>query len=289
MIYIETCSFKINLNLRVLRKRDDGYHEIHTLFWKRRSPEILEISPGVARECLRVTGARIPGENLLTRACAFLRASFGDEALPPLGMKLSKCLPMGGGIGSGSGNAAALLRWFERFSGLPLPKPSEIGKLGADVAFLAGCRDLALADGIGENLRWLDDSLDLPGVVLFPKWSSSTKEAYAALDRIRAEAPKRKRFTAAEARFESLSILKHLGERKYLGLLPNDFFVCNIEQRSCYNKAYTAFEKSGALAWGLCGSGASCFALYRSRGELKAAISSQLLNFSWLQKMMAME
>lgn len=288
MFYIETCSFKINLNLRVLRKRDDGYHEIHSLFWRRRSPEVLEICTGVPRDCLRVAGAHIPGENLLTSVRSFLRGHFGEEALPPLELKLSKFLPMGGGLGAGSGNAAALLRWFERSTGHPLPSSSEIGKLGVDVAFLAGRHSLALADGIGEKLEGLDDSLDLPGVVLFPKWSCNTRAAYAELDDSR-DTNGFESVTREEARLASLSILEQLKEHKALGLLPNDFMGCHLDRRSCYNEAYAAFEKSGAIAWGLCGSGSCCFALYDTSNDLAAAGSSSLFNFLWLHKIMAME
>lgn len=288
MFYIETCSFKINLNLRVLKKRDDGYHDIHSLFWRRRSPEVLEICTGVPQDRLRVEGARIPGENLLTKVCAFLRAHFGEEALPPVELALSKFLSMGGGLGAGSGNAAALLNWFERFTGYPMPDFSEIGRLGADVAFLASHAALALADGIGEELEPLDDSLELPGIILFPKWSSDTGAAYASLDSSRA-ASGFESITREEARFESFHILKQLKGHKPLGLLPNDFMTCHLDRVSCYNEAYAAFEKSGAIAWGLCGSGSCCFALYDTPNDLAAAISSSQFNFLWLHKIMAME
>lgn len=251
---------------------------------------MLEITTEAAQDMLRVEGAGIPGENLLTRVCSFLRTRFGPGALPPLEIRLSKFLPMGSGIGAGSGNAAALLRWFERYSGLALPELSEIGKLGADVAFLASRYDLALAEGIGEELEGLDDSLDLPGVILFPGWPSDTREAYAKIDRVRdASRGKSSPLSREEARRESLEILKRLKERKCAGFLPNDFMLCHTDHLSCYNEAYSTFEESGALAWGLCGSGSSCFALFDSRTDLADVVSSRLGKFSWLQKIMVME
>lgn len=290
MHFIETCSIKINLNLRVLKKRDDGYHEIHSLFWRRRSPEVLEICTGAPQDDLRVEGASIPGENLLVKACAFLRSRFGAEALPPLEIRLSKFLPMGSGIGAGSGNAAALLRWFESIHQGAHLDSAEIGKLGADVAFLASRYDLALANGIGEELEGLDCELDLPGVILFPKWSSNTGEAYARIDRMReAKAPGFETVTREQAQRESNDILKLIKERKFFGFLPNDFMSCHIDHLSCYNEAYTVFEKNGALAWGLCGSGSSCFGLFASSTDLAPAVLSRLEKFSWLQKIMVME
>ncbi len=290
MHFIETCSIKINLNLRVLRRRDDGYHEIHSLFWRRKSPEVLEITAGARQDTLQVAGASIPGENLLIKVCSFLRTRFGSEALPPLEMRLSKFLPMGSGIGAGSGNAAALLRWFARSGGCALPELSEMGRLGADVAFLASRYDLALADGIGEELEGLDETLDLPGVILFPTWSSDTREAYARIDHMRETQTERPVVVSREeARRESRDILKRLKGRKFLGFLPNDFMLCHADHLLCYNDAYSIFEESGALAWGLCGSGSSCFALFASRTNLADALSSRLERFPWLQKIMVME
>ena len=290
MHFIETCSIKINLNLRVLRKRDDGYHEIHSLFWRRRSPEVLEICTEGMQDDIRVEGANIPGENLLLKVCSFLRARFGAEALPPLSMRLSKFLPMGSGIGAGSGNAAALLSWFESLNEGMRLNSAEIGKLGADVAFLASNYDLALANGIGEELEGVDCELNLPGVILFPTWGSDTREAYGAIDRMReAQGTAVEVVTREQAQRESLDILCRLGERKFVGFVPNDFMSCHIDHLSCYNEAYTAFEKSGALAWGLCGSGSSCFGLFTSPAERASAVSSHLRKFSWLQKIMVME
>lgn len=288
MHFIETCSFKINLNLRILRKRDDGFHEIHTLFWRRRSPEVLEIRTGVDRDALYVEGANIPGENLLWRACSFLRARFGADALPPIEMRLSKFLPMGSGIGAGSGNAAVLLRWFASTRAGVCIDPAAACTLGADVAFLASDSNLALADGIGEELQGLDGELNLPSVILFPSWSTGTREAYDRLDSERkcgqGSAPGRD-----EARAASLDILHRLRKREFVGPLPNDFIPCRIDSLPCYNEAGALFEANGALAWGLCGSGSSYFGIFASRAGITPAVLSQLEAFPWLQKILVME
>jgi 4-diphosphocytidyl-2-C-methyl-D-erythritol kinase len=301
MIFKEECSIKINLTLRVLGKREDGYHDIHSLFWRRRSPEVLEIRESGDCDCLMVDGADIPGENLITRACRYLRSRYRDNPLPPLDMRLVKHLPMGSGVGAGSGNAAALLRWFfnEHAPG-DGSNLCDAASIGADVAFLASDYDLALADGIGEKLESLDGpsgGLDLPAVIMFPEWRSDTAEAYASLDGSRetgslALLP----LSAPDAREESLTVLRGLKERRGLGLLPNDFISCDTRHCERYGVLYRIMEKAGALAWGLCGSGSSCFALFDDR-DGKDAISRLMRyiepegssRFSWLHKTLVLE
>lgn len=297
MYYIETCSLKINISLRVLRKREDGYHEIHSLFWRKRSPEVLEISPGASGDRVAVSGAEIPGENILVRSCCYLRSRYGNDVLPPLAMNLFKHLPMGSGVGAGSGNAAALLRWFERTNAGCRMDFRDVASLGADVAFLASGYDLAFADGIGEILSGVDETLDIPAIVFFPKWASDTRRAYAVLDEQRKrDGAKCDMMDAASAREESVIFLNRLRSGERVGILPNDFISCMSLYESCYDDLYDIVESAGAQAWGLCGSGSACFALFgrRDAGEVLPALAERLSNeassrFSWLQKIMVLE
>lgn len=296
MYYIETCSLKINLTLRVLRKREDGYHEIHSLFWRKRSPEVLEVSPGASGDRVAVSGADIPGENILIRSCRYLRSRYGSDALPPLAMDLFKHLPMGSGVGAGSGNAAALLKWFERMNKGCRLDLGDVASLGADVAFLASEYDLAFADGIGEILSGVDETLDIPAIVFFPKWASHTKRAYAILDEQRGhDGAKCDMIDAATARGESVMLLNRLRSGERVGVLPNDFISCMSLYESCYDDLYDVVESAGAQAWGLCGSGSACFALFErcNAGEILPALAGRLSSeassrFSWLQKIMVL-
>ncbi|MDR1943353.1 MAG: 4-diphosphocytidyl-2C-methyl-D-erythritol kinase, partial [Synergistaceae bacterium] len=143
MFFTKTCPIKINLTLRVLGLRGDGYHDIYSLFWRRPSPEILTISPGGAGDVLSVCGVDVEGENIVSRACRRIRSLFGEDALAPLEMKLHKYLPTGSGVGAGSGNAAALIRWFQMSGSGRVLRCSDVSPLGSDVAFLASGFDLA--------------------------------------------------------------------------------------------------------------------------------------------------
>jgi 4-diphosphocytidyl-2-C-methyl-D-erythritol kinase len=252
---------------------------------------------------LLVEGVHIPGENLVLRAARFLRDRFKDRLLPNLDMRLVKYLPPGSGVGAGSGNAAALLRWFFSVMGDEYDLEEEISgiaSIGADVAFLASGYDLAFAGGIGERLEGIDESgvdVNLPAVVIFPRWSNATAEAYASLDRIREQdsAPA-DLMTCEEAREESRAVLRGLAGRKHIGLLPNDFLRCASEYTEHYGLLYNAVEKAGAIAWGLCGSGSSCFALFDEKDGadaisrlLSGLVSGGSSRFDWIHKTLVLE
>lgn len=287
MTYVEPCSVKINLNLRVFRRRPDGYHELHTLFWRRPSPEVLVIDfddRSDFRDDLTVYGAKIPGGNLVTRALEGLRA--GDatmRALPSLKMELFKFFPMGSGVGAGSGNAAAFLRWARRL-GVPVTAEN-CAVYGADVAFLASCANLAYAEGVGERLTVEDKKLEIPGVIIFPRWFSSTRDAYSRLDALRegkdVGAP-------AQAREQSRQLLDHLIAHQRVGLLPNDFLPIFFASRPEYATVFSRAESLGALGWGLCGSGSALFVLF-SDTEALFSLQRSLAREEWIEKIWVME
>ena len=93
---------KINLTLRVLSRRPDGYHEIISLFWKKKGIEGLTIQPHGNEnigDILDVRGMEISGENILFRALKWARSR--SPIIPPLRMCLTKEFPAGSGIGAG--------------------------------------------------------------------------------------------------------------------------------------------------------------------------------------------
>ena len=294
MVFTEICSVKINLTLRVLGKRDDGYHEIHSLFWRKSSPEVLDIVPSSA-DSITVIGADIPGENILERTCRYLRSRYGDDALKPIDIKLYKHLPMGSGIGAGSGNAAALLRWFARTTGHTLDI-CDLASLGADVAFLAGSHDLASASGIGEVLTGIDVKPELSAVILFPDWTVNTAKAYRDIDEIRCHNKSKCDIINAErVGEESREVLDRLLKGSRIGLLPNDFIDCMHEFTPRYEELYGAADRTGALGWGLCGSGSACFALFDNKtpGAITEFMNIISRDYSrllpWLNKTLVLE
>lgn len=172
---------KLNLFLHVLARREEGehagYHELQTAF------RLIDRGDrvGVAvRQDGEIRFAGIFGEdNLCVRAARLLKAESGTPAGAEL--RLEKNLPVGGGLGGGSSDAATVLLVLNRLWGCRLSREKlmAIGlRLGADVPFFVYGRN-ALGEGIGERLQ----PLDLPAawyLVLVPQVSVSTKETFAS-------------------------------------------------------------------------------------------------------------
>lgn len=177
---------KVNRSLRVLGKRPDGYHEIDTIFQTvDLTDEIhfFESEEGSRDVSLTIEGADLPvdGSNLVLRAAASLRERFGLRHGARI--HLSKKIPVGGGLGGGSSNAAAALHGLSRLWDLPATDAdlhALAASLGSDVPFfLRGGR--ALGRGRGEILTPLPDGPEEWLVLVVPPFSLSTAAVYRAL------------------------------------------------------------------------------------------------------------
>jgi 4-diphosphocytidyl-2-C-methyl-D-erythritol kinase len=258
MQHILSSFFKINLSLFVGGRRPDGRHDLYTFFVRLGPLETLtirETKENNVRDLLFVRDASLSGENLLARAAALLRRE--GVPLPSLEIDLVKRIPPGSGVGGGSGNAAAFLRWAERRWLLP-DRPLRGLPLGADVPFLTSGARAAHATGLGEILSPVE-AFSLPSVVLaFPRWGSATGAAYAALDAARGASAS---FGLVGARERTEFLLDRLARGKSVGLLPNDFLPVAEKGRREYEEAFEEARGAGAAAWGLSGSGSAFFAL----------------------------
>lgn len=193
-----TAQAKVNLTLRVLAREAGGYHQIETVFQR------LALADDVT---VRVSGARTletrwlgPGaapdlgameQNLAWRAAD----AYAAVTRWPGGftIEIDKRIPVGGGLGGGSADAAAVLRALDALAPHPLGTPALAdlaARLGADVPFLASSSELALAWGRGERM------LDLPPLpaasvlLIVPAFGVNTAQAYAELAARRDAAPR---------------------------------------------------------------------------------------------------
>ena len=166
---------KLNLFLHVLSKRADGYHELQTVFRLIDRADRL----GIARRDdgeIRFKGP-FAEDNLCVRAARLLKQHTSTRLGADI--ELEKTLPVGGGLGGGSSDAATVLLVLNRLWNLALDRSELLQiapKLGADVPFFVFGRN-ALGEGIGERLT----ALDLPSswyLVLTPQVSVSTKEIF---------------------------------------------------------------------------------------------------------------
>lgn len=263
------CPIKINITLRVLSQRPNSYHEIISLFWKKKGVEGLTIQPNGNEnigDILETEGIKIDGENILTKALIWARSKC--QEIPSLHIRLKKEFPTGSGIGAGSGNSAALLQWLSARYGLDIVNDS-ISMIGADVPFLAGYTDVALISGIGEKVYPLGRLADLKLFLVFPRWKTDTAAAYMELDNLRRH--KKNKYCHEEYEREALSIFNKLKSKEKIGLLPNDFLEVISNEHPEYFTAFDIAEKSGSLAWGLSGSGSALFMIFKDGIALKTA------------------
>lgn len=266
---------KINLFLDVIRKREDGYHDLGTVFQTVDVGDTLEFSARDDGEIhLEYSNPQeYPVESdLVYKAAVALRSHVGNNDLGA-DIFLDKIMPLGAGLGGGSADAAAALRALNRLWELRLP-PAELerigAKLGADVPFLVR-GGTAFAEGIGDRLSFISP-LDLPaGEVLLiatPHDSVPTKDAYAGV-------PK-----SGPDRWEGYKLAWEIAsdaERSFGGPLLDSGAFFNAFEISVFPKhplvaaMKDKFLDLGARVALMSGSGASVFGIFADRTTAETA------------------
>jgi 4-diphosphocytidyl-2-C-methyl-D-erythritol kinase len=173
---------KVNLCLFIGRPRADGYHPLVSLVQPVSLADELELSPARGDED-EVVCPGVEGENLAARALAAFRADTGWDG-PPVRITIAKRVPVAGGMGGGSADAAATLRLAAAASGRTDADLHRIAVgLGADVPSQL-VPERCLMTGIGESVRMLGDPAPI-GLLIVPSARSlSTPEVYAEFDRL---------------------------------------------------------------------------------------------------------
>jgi len=174
---------KINVDLRVLHQRPDGFHELRTIFQTVSLADTIEIEYRRGRTRIEIESSLDIPDNLIVKAAdGVLRSA---RATGCFRFRLTKRIPLGSGLGGGSSNAAAVLLALPVLLGKPLPllKMLEIAaELGSDVPFfLMGGAAAGL--GRGTELYPLPDVTNQPALLVTPGIHSSTTEAYRRLQR----------------------------------------------------------------------------------------------------------
>jgi len=174
---------KINLGLWILDKRPDGYHEIFTLYHTLDFYDRIIIQEHPFLEVKTSLPEIKQEENIVYKAISLFESYTGIEQ--NLQVIIEKNIPVGGGLGGGSSNAATVLNYLNKKHGniLPEEKLFEIAvKLGADVPFfLKG--GFAIGEGIGEKLAFLPKTLNEEIFIIYPNIKSDTKTVYSKADK----------------------------------------------------------------------------------------------------------
>jgi len=171
---------KVNLRLEILRRREDGYHELRTVLQKISLNDTLSVSLKNEKGISITTDhpdLPLGRRNLVYRAAQMILKK--SEYRGGLHIDIRKEIPLGAGLGGGSSNAASTLKALNQLLeiGLPTKELMEIGLgIGADVPFFF-LEGSAIGSGIGERLK----KIELPGlwyVLIYPNFEVSTRWAY---------------------------------------------------------------------------------------------------------------
>jgi 4-diphosphocytidyl-2-C-methyl-D-erythritol kinase len=265
---------KVNLTLRVVGRRVDGYHDLESMVAFADCADRLSLTPG-ARLGLKTTGplALACGEtadNLVFKAAQLL-----GERVPDLKLGdfiLDKMLPVAAGIGGGSADAAAALRLLAQANGLALDDPRliEVAELtGADVPVCLSSRACVMT-GVGETLLPLSLPI-MPCVMVNPCVPVATRDVFAELGLRNGEllvgATDVLQATAWPEQGASLEDWVEV-----LSAGANDLEAPAIRIQPVIGEVLTALNATnGAWLARMSGSGATCFAIYENTAEAQRA------------------
>ncbi|MBI2834500.1 MAG: 4-(cytidine 5'-diphospho)-2-C-methyl-D-erythritol kinase [Acidobacteria bacterium] len=254
---------KINLDLRVIETRSDGYHELRTVFQAIELHDVLTFTERRGPFTLRCQAPGIPldDSNLIWRAASALWQALGrGGALRNVSGTIEKRIPAAGGLGGGSSNAAAALAglaqlWRARVS------RSELGDIAADLGadvpfFLYGGTALGL--GRGDEIYPLQDVRPSGVLLVFPSFGVSTPEAFAWYDEDRQATPRVPRRAPSLWPIDATQLVNDLDDA--VGRRHPEIAVIESWLRS-----------AGAISTAMSGSGSAVFGLFDSPAAARAA------------------
>jgi 4-diphosphocytidyl-2-C-methyl-D-erythritol kinase len=255
---------KINLDLRVLGKRPDGFHELRTVFQTISLADTLEIAYTPARKtAITLMDPLAIADNLVVRAARLVMEA--TRSTGHIEMRLTKRIPMGAGLGGGSSDAAAVLLALPALVGcaLSLPKLSALAEqLGSDVPFflLGGT---AVGIGRGSELFPLPDTPERRGILVAPGVHVNTAQAYRDLSpRLTTELQQNKIVSFQSVTWDTAS----------LASARNDFESVVFEQHRKLATLKKRLVRAGATVALMTGSGSALFGLFPDGNGIPRAI-----------------
>ena len=245
---------KINLFFTVGAKLDDGYHEVVSVYHALNLREVVTIKPA-KQYSLTVSGITegVPTDesNLAVRAAKFVSRA-------PFAIHIEKSVPVAGGMGGGSADAAAVVVAVSKLVGAKVAI-SETVALGADVPF-AILGGTALGTGKGERLTPIETSGVLHWVLVPAAFGLSTPEVYRTLDELRPQAVERDPMALVSA-------LRSGDPEAVAPLLHNDLQQAALHLRPELQETIDALEAAGALRAMVSGSGPTILALAATEAD----------------------
>jgi 4-diphosphocytidyl-2-C-methyl-D-erythritol kinase len=266
---------KVNLTLRVVGRRTDGYHDIESVVAFADCADHLMLTPGSELD-LRTSGplaeaCGATSDNLVIKAARLLR-----ERVPDLkvgSFTLDKVLPVAAGIGGGSADAAAALRLLAQLNGLAFDDPRiiEVAQLtGADVPVCVASRACVMT-GVGENLQPLNLP-KMPAVMVNPSVPVATKDVFRALGLRNGELLVGATDVLLQDRSwpePDASVAEWIEAFVEVG---NDLEAPALRIQPVIDEVLSALrEAKGVKLARMSGSGATCFAIFADNADAQAA------------------
>ena len=259
MIVFPNC--KINLGLNIIRKRNDGYHDLETVFYPVAIKDALEIIPG-QKMGFQVSGFEVKGsvdDNLCVKAYELLKKDFPE--LPLLNIYLHKAIPMGAGLGGGSSDCAFMLPLINKKFHLNISNATLLEyslQLGSDCPFFI-VNQPRFATGRGENLLTVDvDFSKYKMVLINPGIHVSTREAFSRL----VPAPPQK----------SIKEIIAQPVTTWKDELVNDFEKSVFELFPEIKKIKKDLYEAGAIYASMTGSGSTIFGIFEMKATLNLKV-----------------
>jgi 4-diphosphocytidyl-2-C-methyl-D-erythritol kinase len=263
---------KINIGLRIVRKREDGYHDLETIFYPVYGlHDELEVVPSLDGLSFIQEGLVVdcPAEDNLILKC-YHRMRANHPQIADVHIRFKKNIPFGAGLGGGSSDAAHMAIALNQLFHLGLTQQqlaAEVRPLGADCPFFV-YNTPCYAEGIGDELTPI--SLDLSGlrlVMIKPNCSVSTKEAYAGIIR---HPEVEGQIKQALAEGKSLTDMSPLFINDFeQTVFPIHSEIAEIKQR---------LLSAGALYAAMSGSGSTVFGLFQHNPEGRTDAQLRLLH-----------
>ncbi len=242
---------KINIGLNVVSKRDDGYHNLETIFYPVKLADALELADSDEMQ-FSSSGIEIDGNpenNLVVKAYKLLQKDF---ELPPVKLHLHKIIPFGAGLGGGSADAAFTLKMLDKFFNLKIPSTklkNYAAQIGADCPFFIENKP-TFATGIGDQFQPVNlDLSEYKILIVKPNISVSTPDAY-------------KNVIPAKPKF-NLKDIETLPIEKWKDFIKNDFEKSVFEKYPAIETLKQTLYEMGAVYASMSGSGSAVYGIFR--------------------------
>ncbi|MDR1781316.1 MAG: 4-(cytidine 5'-diphospho)-2-C-methyl-D-erythritol kinase [Tannerella sp.] len=249
---------KINLGLHVTARRQDGYHDIETVFYPIPLCDALEITPA-DKWSFEQTGIALDApsdDNLVMKA---LRCMQQRHQIPASSVFLHKAVPVGAGLGGGSSDASFMLKLLNDYAELNIPDnelETMAASLGADCPFFVRNTPV-VATGTGNVFCPVDVSLkDYTICIVKPDIAVSTREAYSLVKPAMPPRP--------------LSEVVSLPVEQWREVLVNDFEPSIFRLYPQIEKIKNELYERGAVYAAMSGSGSAVFGLFKDEPEIKS-------------------